>query len=113
VWAVQLVGHSVDVPEQRYGAHEGLPAFPAAAGAQTPSVTAPSTTEQASHPLAHAVSQQTPLEQKPLAQWDAMAHDAPCGCLGTHCSLMQICSLMQSVSLSQDAGQSADVAEQR
>jgi hypothetical protein len=74
----QVVGHAGLVPSQRYGEHDGVPGVWTSAGPHVPSAGDPRAAEQTSHALPHAVLQQTPFTQKPLAQAAAPpGHDWP------------------------------------
>jgi hypothetical protein len=68
---VQPLGHAVFVPSHVSGAQDGLPAYPSGAGVQVPLALAPSAWLHTSHCPLHALSQQKPSAQLPLAQVDA------------------------------------------
>jgi hypothetical protein len=87
-------GQLSDVPEQLYGEHVGLPAYPEGAVEHVPSAVAPRAFEHTSHEPPHAASQQTPSVQCPVAHSRQLAsrqsapaavlHDPPCGCCAWH-----------------------------
>jgi hypothetical protein len=89
---VQVDAQAVDAPSHAYALHEGDPGEPAGAGEQVPSAAAPRACEQTSHGAEHALAQQTPSTQAPLAQTgqplerqSAPAtglHALPCGFFG-------------------------------
>jgi hypothetical protein len=67
------VGQDGVEPLHTYAPHDGLaPALPCATTVQVPGVAL-----QTSQPPLHALPQQTPSTQKPLAHCDAALHDCP------------------------------------
>jgi hypothetical protein len=72
------IAHVAFVPSQTYPVPQaGLPAEPWRRIVQVPSAVAPPTFVHASHAPAHAASQQTPSETKPLAQVAGFVEDCP------------------------------------
>ena len=69
-----MAGQDAEDPSQTNGAHEGLPALPAAIGLHVPTLPA---TLQASHAPSQAVSQHTPSTQLPLEHWPSAPQDSP------------------------------------
>ena len=91
----QLVGHTPDVPLQRYGPHDGdSPAVPAATTVHTPGVA-----EHSSHPPAHGPLQQYPSAQYPLWHCRPRAHPAPDPSAPTHVLPLHQLPLAHSASL--------------
>ena len=71
---VQLDGQAAALPEQKYGAHDGLPAEPAGLVVQVPSEPVKL---QESHPAPQAVLQQTWSAQNPVVQSPANTQVSP------------------------------------
>ena len=67
----------------------------------------------ASHSPPHAVSQQKPSTQNPLAHWLAALHVAPGACFGRHCEPLQKCPVAQSASRAHAVAQVPLVALQK
>lgn len=83
-WAstVQLAGHELVAPLQRYGVQDGL-ALDAPAGAATQLPTVPARLQK-SQPRPQAVLQHTPSTQLPEVHWLAPEQVRPLACFGTH-----------------------------
>ncbi len=106
---MQPPGQVADRPEQRPGAHEGLPAEPAGLLAQVPTLPARS---QASQAPAQAVLQHTPSTQLPLTHAFAAAQVAPGAFLGTQAEPLQYWPAAHWLSAAQLVGQPALTPEQ-
>jgi hypothetical protein len=69
-----MVGHAAPAPSHRYGAHDGLPGLAPGAGAQTPSIAAPSALLQISHAPLQELTQHTPSTHDPVLHSEPVVH---------------------------------------
>jgi hypothetical protein len=100
--------HLPSVPHDVAGVAAQTPrgsAVPSATVAQVPFAAPVRAAEQASHELVHAVAQQTPSTQKPLAHASGALHAAPTGCFAVQIVPAQKKPAAQEASLVQAARQ--------
>jgi hypothetical protein len=81
---------------------------PFVAAAHTPSVPPVSAAEHAWHAPVHAVSQQSPSAQKPLAHWSVALHAVPLVPFGTHALPEQKEPATHAVSFAHDVRQALE-----